>query len=292
VRGEFFYCYRFYQLGSIFMLSNLIFNFSCEHLLKKSFDICMQCFRDRKFLVQTVMSVDSSGKPIQKWLSDIHHTGNTKFDVPSTSCGCHAGPCSSVECQLPHLSDQRMKYRCKKCSCNCHKRFTMRSRFYYDDDLGKMLSHCETIVGDDNVFYAKETESRLDGVRMINSNDPNCDQRTKVLMDSQMNDILETLACPAVLDNSTCDSLVPDDTEPNENSKRKHKSVASVQSISAMPITLPIQSEEVPGAVTKVVLPSTLSDHSDHAEEVTGAVTNGGMCYEDVETNFKRLRKF
>jgi hypothetical protein len=165
-------------------LSNTYFHCEgCEELLQKSFDICSQCFAGLDFLVSQSMSGDDSGL---HWVSDFHHVGDTMGHLESNECGCHAGPCLS--CPLPVEDGAEPKYLCKMCSCNCHKKFSRRHRFYRDQDFDKIVLRCEALVDDEEVPLALETEARLDGVRLLRCNDPRCDKETRTVLLAQKED--------------------------------------------------------------------------------------------------------
>ena len=120
----------------------------CETLLAKDFNICLQCFMQKKFLQNTKMH---QGKK-EAMHSNNHHVGEP------VACKCH--PAAADMCSY-----------CKKsmtcCCCTCHTVFTKRFRFFTKSRLQEILQNVETVVGNNEIPYAKETVNRLNRVAMV-----------------------------------------------------------------------------------------------------------------------------
>ena len=128
-------------------LSNPYFHCGgCEKLLAKDFNICSQCFAERKFLQNILMHTMTE----TTMASNFHHVGET-------TGGCDCGdPIACLACK-----------KCDLCSCNCHKKFAKKFRFFTEARQEEIRKGCEELVGDDEIKYARETECRLDGVVMV-----------------------------------------------------------------------------------------------------------------------------
>lgn len=132
-------------------LSNSYFHCNgCEKLLAKDFNICSQCFEEREFL----QNINMSKVTTTAMASNFHHMGKNLG-----KCTCQR-PGACLECQ-----------KCMICTCNCHKVFYKRFRFYTEWRQEELLEYCGELVGDDEIQFARETECRLNGEGMVPESD-------------------------------------------------------------------------------------------------------------------------
>lgn len=117
----------------------------CENLLHKDFNICANCYVEKKFKTNILMH-KTACQFIQQ--STINHTGSMPVRRVA-DCNCHAGR-KCMECDL-----------CTKCSCDCHTKFTAHFRKMAPDDLAAVLDKVEKLAGPSPLKFEKETGVRL-----------------------------------------------------------------------------------------------------------------------------------
>ena len=119
----------------------------CEELLKKDFNVCIECYFDSKHCKFFDMNKDKSMD------SALNHTGafSRKKRI---NCNCE-GRVACVNCE-----------NCRKCSCTCHHSFTLQQRMWNCDKLFKMRAQAKKIVGDDNIEHFDEVQPRLQEARL------------------------------------------------------------------------------------------------------------------------------
>lgn len=101
-------------------LSNLYMHCDgCEELLKKDFNICLECHSAKKYQVCHTMCPDNIVN------SFVQHTGN--MPISHGTCNC-----------LNNQSCWKCR-KCSGCSCVCHTQFTLNFRFMTIDDERDLL---------------------------------------------------------------------------------------------------------------------------------------------------------
>ena len=114
----------------------------CEELLKKDFNVCIECYFDSKHCKFFDMNKDKSMD------SALNHTGAVSRKK-RINCNCE-GRAACVKCE-----------NCRICSCTCHHSFTLQQRMWNCDKLSEMCVQSKEIVGDDNIKYFGEVQPRL-----------------------------------------------------------------------------------------------------------------------------------
>eukprot|EP00934_Nitzschia_sp_Nitz4_P008353 Nitzschia sp. Nitz4//scaffold74_size92883//47486//53507//NITZ4_004826-RA/size92883-augustus-gene-0.13-mRNA-1//-1//CDS//3329557604//8343//frame0 len=110
-------------------LSNIYFHCDgCEKLLSKDFNICADCYQEKKFMVNVKMHPHNPKKH-----ATINHTGGMRYDRNSR-CPCKNGPCCH-DCGY-----------CLGCSCRCHTWFTLNYRFFKKDAEEALLRKVEDMA--------------------------------------------------------------------------------------------------------------------------------------------------
>jgi len=94
-------------------LSNVYYHCDgCEKLLSKDFNICHECYTEKRFAIYHQMHPTNPKKH-----ATLNHTGNNKFDRQK-KCPCKNGPACGF-CSF-----------CLGCSCRCHTWFTVNTRLF------------------------------------------------------------------------------------------------------------------------------------------------------------------
>jgi hypothetical protein len=96
----------------------------CEKLLKKDYNICVECFVAKQHL----NNFDMGDHPHHHSL--YHHTGGFK---KGTRCVC-------VKSSSCLICDE-----CAQCRCQCHTNFTVHTRFFDDQAVQRLLSRVELL---------------------------------------------------------------------------------------------------------------------------------------------------
>jgi len=123
--GDDFFCKLcFTELSNLYMHCN-----GCEELLKKDFNICMDCHSTGKFKRYHPMCSDNNERD-----SLIHHTGDMTTTVRHPTCQCERLP-RCLNCQ-----------KCTGCSCTCHTQFTLNFRFMGLEEEVDLLQRVTAVV--------------------------------------------------------------------------------------------------------------------------------------------------
>jgi len=136
--GDFFCKLCSKELSNVYMHCD-----GCESLLKKDFNICVECHSEGTFQKNIQMHPLNN-----KRHSMVNHTGNFSRDRQDR-CPCKNGP----RCRLCDY--------CCGCSCKCHQRFTLHRRFFTTEDEEGLVERVIAVVGDDEVPFADEVKQRL-----------------------------------------------------------------------------------------------------------------------------------
>lgn len=121
--GDFFCKLCYEELSNIYLHCD-----GCENILKKDFNICVNCHSEERFRVFYQMH------PLNdKRHSTINHTGQYEKSRASR-CPCKNGPVCK-NCGF-----------CAGCSCKCHRAFTLHHRFMKVDEETNLFAKVENIV--------------------------------------------------------------------------------------------------------------------------------------------------
>lgn len=118
----------------------------CEKLLKMDFNICVYCHDEGAYKANIQMNPHSN-----KRRSLLNHTGKMTRNEAS-KCPCKNGP-ACKDCGF-----------CVGCSCKCHQRFTLYSRFFKKEEVDSLLERVERIAYDDNEKERADGLSKAEAV--------------------------------------------------------------------------------------------------------------------------------
>ena len=132
--GNDFFCMLCNQeLGNTYMHCD-----GCENLLQKDFNICINCHD-----VKDMRQADHQMNPTHSLSSalgrrcDINHIPLQKKTFSSRMCGCNVGGSKCRKCNFMAC-----------CSCKCHQQYTLRNRFYNEDEMRSLLLDVDTVLNE------------------------------------------------------------------------------------------------------------------------------------------------
>ena len=132
--GNDFFCMLCNQeLGNTYMHCD-----GCEDLLQKDFNICINCHG-----VKNMRQADHQMHPSHSLSSalgrrcDINHIPLQKKSYSTKVCGCNIGGSKCKTCKFMSC-----------CSCKCHKQYTLRSRFYNENQMRSMLHDVDVVLNE------------------------------------------------------------------------------------------------------------------------------------------------
>ena len=115
----------------------------CENLLSKDFNICLRCYqeeRDRTFVRKHERD--------SRILSTAHHTGQFPRE----------GRAGKSSCKPKEYTVCKHCRGCPCCKCTCHSHFSVRLRFFNEENEETILNRVEQLVGNHSEVHGEAFE--------------------------------------------------------------------------------------------------------------------------------------